>query len=343
MLKELVFELFWSHDSLSRAEIMEALPNGGSDASVKRALLQLVKEEKLVVSGAGRTTRYRLSSRGRLLSDINLDTYYSRDIDERHIMANYNFELLTSILPGADLFAPAERECLLSLQAKFSSNISQLSEAARHKEMTRLGIDLSWKSSQIEGNTYTLLETERLLLEQRTAEGKTRDEATMLLNHKAALDFIVAEPDYLQQLSVSRIVDIHSILVRDLQVDRNIRCRRVGITGTNYRPLDNEYQIREALEAACRLVNGTPCVFSKALLALVLLSYIQAFMEGNKRVARLVSNAVLIAHGYCPLSFLSVESLDYKKAMLIFYEQNNISAFKKIFMEQFEFAVTSYF
>lgn len=115
MLKELVFELFWSHDSLSRAEIMEALPNGGSDASVKRALLQLVKEEKLVVSGAGRTTRYRLSSRGRLLSDINLDTYYSRDIDERHIMANYNFELLTSILPGADLFAPQNGNvCYLS-------------------------------------------------------------------------------------------------------------------------------------------------------------------------------------------------------------------------------------
>lgn len=165
----------------------------------------------------------------------------------------------------------------------------------------------------------------------------------MLLNHKAALDFIVAEPDYLQQLSVAHIVDIHSILVRDLQVDRNIRHRRIGITGTNYRPLDNEYQIREALEATCRLVNETPCVFSKALLALVLLSCIQAFMDGNKRVARLTSNAVLIAHGYCPLSFRSVESLDYKKAMLIFYEQNNISAFKKIFMEQFEFAVKSYF
>lgn len=209
--------------------------------------------------------------------------------------------------------------------------------------MTRLGIDLSWKSSQIEGNTYTLLETERLLLEQRTAEGKTRDEATMLLNHKAALDFIVAEPDYLQQLSIAHIEDIHSILVRDLQVDRNIRHRRVGITGTNYRPLDNEYQIREALEATCKLVNETSCIFSKALLVLVLLSYIQAFMDGNKRVARLTSNAILIAHGYCPLSFRSVESIDYKKAMLIFYEQNNISPFKKIFMDQFEFAVKSYF
>ena len=343
MLKEQIFELFWSHDSLSKVEIMEALSNAVSDASVKRALQQLVKEEKLLTSGAGRSTRYRLSPRGRLLSTIDTDTYYRRDIDERSIISTFNFELLTTVLPGAILFNEEEQERLQALQAEFRSNISQLSDAARNKEMTRLGIDLSWKSSQIEGNTYTLLETERLLLEQRTAEGRTRDEATMLLNHKAALDFIVAEPDYLQCLSIAHIEDIHSILVRDLQVDRNIRHRRVGITGTNYRPLDNEYQIREALEATCKLVNETSCVFSKALLVLVLLSYIQAFMDGNKRVARLTANAILIAHGYCPLSFRSVESIDYKKAMLIFYEQNNISPFKKIFMDQFEFAVKSYF
>lgn len=343
MLKEQIFELFWSHDSLSKAEIMTALAKESSEASVKRALQQLVKDEKLLITGAGRATRYHISPNGRLLSTINLDTYYSRDIDERSIISNFNFELLTSVLPGAILFTAEEQKHLRSLQTEFRANISQLSDAARHKEMTRLAVDLSWKSSQIEGNTYTLLETERLLLEQRTAEGKTRDEATMLLNHKAALDFIVSEPDYLQHLSVAHIEDIHSILVRDLQVDRNIRRRRVGITGTNYRPLDNEYQIREALEATCNLVNATPCVFSKALLVLVLLSYIQAFMDGNKRVARLTSNAVLIAHGYCPLSFRSVESIDYKKAMLIFYEQNNISAFKRIFMDQFEFAVKSYF
>lgn len=342
-LREQIFELFRNHDSLGKSEIMAALPDGGSDATVKRILQQMVKEGNLHVAGAGRATRYRLSPNGRLFSDINLDTYYSREIDERHIMTGFNFELLTSVLPGVDLFTQEEREHLSALQAEFRSNISQLSPAARHREMTRLAIDLSWKSSQIEGNTYTLLETERLLLEQRTAEGKTRDEATMLLNHKAAIDFIVSEPDYLQHLSVSHIEDIHSILVRDLQVDRNIRQRRVGITGTNYRPLDNEYQIREALDAACRLVNETSCIFSKALLVLVLLSYIQAFMDGNKRVARLTANAVLIAHGYCPISFRSVESLDYKKAMLVFYEQNNISAFKKIFMEQFEFAVKSYF
>ena len=74
--------------------------------------------------------------------------------------------------------------------------------------------------------------------------------------------------------------------------------------------MDNEYQIREALEDSCRLING---------------------------------NAILIAHKYCPISFRTVDSVDYKKATLIFYGQNNISAFKKIFIDQFAFAVQTYF
>ena len=173
--------------------------------------------------------------------------------------------------------------------------------------------------------------------------GKTKEEAIMLLNHKDALDFVLDVPDYLKELSGHRIEDIHSILTKELEVDRNIRHRRVGITGTNYRPLDNEFQIREALEDTCTLVNGKNNVFEKALLTLVLLSYIQAFVDGNKRTARISSNAILIANGYCPISFRTVDSIDYKKAMLMFYEQNNIAAFKKIFIEQFLFAVKTYF
>lgn len=165
----------------------------------------------------------------------------------------------------------------------------------------------------------------------------------MLLNHKDALDFVLDVPDYLKEISVHRIEDIHSILTKELGVDRNIRHRRVGITGTNYRPLDNEFQIREALEDTCALINSKENVFEKAILALVLLSYIQAFTDGNKRTARITSNAILIANGYCPISFRTVDSIDYKKAMLMFYEQNNIAAFKKIFIEQFLFAVNAYF
>ena len=97
------------------------------------------------------------------------------------------------------------------------------------------------------------------------------------------------------------------------------------------------------MHASCYLINSRDNIFEKALLTLVLLSYIQAFTDGNKRTARITSNAILIANGYCPLSFRSVDSIDYKKAMLIFYEQNNLYAFKKIFIEQFEFAVRGYF
>ena len=107
--------------------------------------------------------------------------------------------------------------------------------------------------------------------------------------------------------------------------------------------MDNEFQIREAIHDTCNLINGKECVFEKALLTLVLLSYIQAFTDGNKRTARITSNAILIANGYCPLSFRTVSSIDYKKAMLIFYEQNNLHAFKQIFIDQFQFAVKEYF
>lgn len=209
--------------------------------------------------------------------------------------------------------------------------------------MERLAIDLSWKSSQIEGNTYSLLETERLLKERETAAGKTREEATMLLNHKEALDLLVENADYLSPLSIAGIGDIHGMLIKDLGVERNLRKSRVGISGTNYRPLDNPFQIAEALGKSCDLINSRINVFEKALLALVLISYIQPFADGNKRTARIVSNSLLLNERTCPLSFRTVDSIEYKKAMLLFYEQNNISRIKEIFIEQSEFAVKTYF
>lgn len=251
--------------------------------------------------------------------------------------------LIRDVLSQAHLFTQDELKHLEDLQEIFKANSSKLSEVEYKKEMERLSIDLSWKSSQIEGNTYSLLETERLLKEKETASGKTKDEAVMLLNHKDALDFILENPTYLKPLTVAKIEDIHSLLIKELGVERNIRVRRVGITGTNYKPLDNEFQIREALEEMCQLINRCENVFEKALLLLVLLSYIQPFADGNKRTARIVSNAELLANNYCPLSFRTIESVEYKKAMLLFYEQNNITAFKKIFMDQFEFAVNTYF
>ena len=274
---------------------------------------------------------------------LDIDTYFLKDIDERKVQESFNFDLIRETLPQVDIFTAEEMKRLEVAHQAFLKNMATLSEVEYRKEMERLGVDLSWKSSQIEGNTYSLLETERLLKEKLTAAGKTKEEAVMLLNHKDALDFVLDNPDYLKEISVRRIEDIHGILTKELGVGTGIRTRRVGITGTNYRPLDNEFQIREALEDSCNLINGKENIFEKALLALVLLSYIQAFSDGNKRTARITSNAILMAWGYCPLSFRTVDSVDYKKAMLMFYEQNNIAAFKQIFIEQYEFATKNYF
>ena len=331
------------HSDASRSELSRALTNPPSPATLKRLIADGVSKGNIEVVGRGRATRYRLTPQAHVTMELNLDTYFDKDVDERQVQESFNFELINDVLPLVELFTTEELHKLDKAQDLFRKHLSEMSDIEYRKEMERLGIDLSWKSSQIEGNTYSLLETERLLKEKQTAQGKTKEEAVMLMNHKDALDFILDVPEYLKDLTVSRIEEVHALLTKELGVERNIRHRRVGITGTNYTPLDNEFQIREALEDSVRLINGKNNIFEKALLALVLLSYIQAFTDGNKRTARIVSNGILIANGYCPISFRTVDSIDYKKAMLMFYEQNNIAAFKRIFIDQFLFAVKTYF
>lgn len=338
-----ILQFLHYHPLANRTEIMAGLTKAPSDSTMKRLLSAAVKEGNIETVGRGPATKYKLTPQAQVTMPLDLATYFDKDIDEREVQESFNFDLIRDVLPKVEIFTKEELEVLNAAQMEFEKNTEGMTELEYRKEMERLGVDLSWKSSQIEGNTYSLLETERLLKDKQTASGKTKEEAIMLLNHKDALDFVLDVPDYLKELSVPRIENIHSILTKELEVDRNIRHRRVGITGTNYRPLDNEFQIREALEDTCALVNGKDNVFEKALLTLVLLSYIQAFVDGNKRTARITSNAILIANGYCPISFRTVDSIDYKKAMLMFYEQNNIAAFKKIFIEQFLFAVKTYF
>ncbi len=342
-IENLILEFLEYHPNSASETIRQGLQVKKSIATIKRVLSKLLLKQLISTSGKGKATRYNLSIYYNLFREIIIQNYYEKEIDDRIIIKNFNFSLLREILPKTQLFTANELIKLAAFQKVFEKNISELSPFEKQKELERLAIDLSWKSSQIEGNTYSLLETERLLKEHEVATGKSKEEAIMLLNHKKAIDFIIETPDYLFPLSISKIEDIHSILIKELAVDRNIRKRRVGISGTNYRPLDNEFQIKEALSLTTDLINMKENVFEQALIALILISYIQPFVDGNKRTARIVSNALLINHNYCPISFRTVDSVDYKKALLLFYEQNNITAFKKIFIEQYEFAVKTYF
>ncbi len=189
-------------------------------------------------------------------------------------------------------------------------------------------IEFSWKSSVIEGNTYSLLGTEALIKNNIIGEGQTREETQMILNHKDAFNETIHNRERFLKLQLADVEHIHSVLTKKLGIGKNIRRAGVGITGTRYRPLDNESQIKEALQNMVDLINKKELFFEKALLILILIAYIQVFEDGNKRTSRMISNSILLAHNSIPLSYRIVDVEEYKKAVILFYELNNLSYFK---------------
>jgi len=337
-----IIDFVRANQPVDRSTIYNGVKVKMGDSTIRRLLLEMTPE-LIKTIGEGKARKYSISDAYELFVPIDIEAYYNLLPEERNAKQSFNLDLIPKVLSNAELFTKEEMKSLNALTDKYTKNIAPLSNSEYKKELEILAIDLSWKSGEIEGNTYTLLETEVLIKYKELAEGKKQDDAIMLLNHKDALDFIIAEPDYLKPLTISRIEDIHSLLIKNLGVERNIRRRGVGVGGTEYKPLSVGQQIVEAMQQMCDLVNTTDNVFEKALLLLVLLSYIQPFNDGNKRTARIISNAILMENNYCPLSYRSVKASDYKKAMLLFYEQNNITEFKKLFMSQYEYAVNKYF
>jgi len=312
-----IISIITSHEQVAISQIKDLLGDTISIPTLNRDIAKLVDNNYLLKTGAGRTTTYIISSHYKLFAPIEPNNYFNIDPDARGASTAFKYELFES-LHNISVFTTEEQYFLESLKQEYQTNIANISPTLYQKEMERLTIELSWKSSQIEGNTYSLLETERLFKEKQEADSKTKEEAIMLLNHKDVITYIMDNQNLAQTLDLRLLEEIHSFLIKDLNVSRNIRTRAVGITGTAYKPLDNEHQIRENIQVMCDLINSRNNGFEKALLAVVFISYIQPFEDGNKRTGRMISNALLNAYNACPLSYRSVDSLDYKKAMLFF-------------------------
>ena len=322
-------------------EFLEKNFGGLSRITVVRDLDKLLKNGFIKKQGKGRTVSYSEAIGNKLLSYFDPQKYFEKDPDERIIaFPNFNFEIFGNF---SNLFSEAELENLRKLNSEYQERIKKMTPAALKKEYERLTIELSWKSSKIEGNTYSLIDTEVLIKDKKEAEGHSKEEAVMILNHKKALDYIFSEKDKFKNINIRDVENIHALLTGELNITGGLRKRLVGITGTVFKPLDNQHQIHEAMEKMIALINETGNPFSKALEAVLLVSYIQPFEDGNKRTARILGNAILLAHNACPLSYRSIDEGDYKKAILLFYEQNSARFFKELFIAQFEFSVENYF
>ncbi|MFH0739577.1 MAG: Fic family protein [bacterium] len=308
--------------------------------TTKRALSEMAQEGILEISGSGRSTIYDVSAKGRIFADINPKQYIAIEPDKRYGLRHYNFDLSKSF--PDDIFTNEELENLEASTNEYNKRTANLSATIRKKELERLVIELSWKSSKIEGNTYTLLDTEKLILENKEAPGHSKTETQMILNHKNAFNYIRKYPLQFKTITRKNLEELHSLIVRGLNVNLGLRTKPVGVTGSIYRPLDNIYQITEAVEELSKVVSQSKTAYAKALVALLGISYIQPFEDGNKRTARLMTNGLLLSHSLAPLSYRSIDEEEYRSAMLVFYEINSLIPMKKIFIEQYKFAAENY-
>ncbi len=308
--------------------------------TVIRDLDALVRAKLVLRSGKGRAVRYGEVVRNASQRFIDPVSYFALEDDRRGAATAFRIDALDAF---SDTFTAGEMAKILSLNEAYRRRKRSLSPGVIRKEMERFTAEFSWKSSQIEGNTYSLLDTEVLLTQRQEAAGHPHAEAQMILNHKTALDFVAAHPRDYAALTVRTVEQLHALIIKDLGVAKGLRNAPVGILGTEYRPLRLRSQIREALLETTKLINGEPFAPAKALIALLMIAYIQPFEDGNKRTARLLGNAFLIAADFCPLSYRSIDEKEYKKAVVLFYEQNNVRYFKQLFLEQFAYATGHYF
>ncbi len=338
-----ILELLRSGDSLSRSAIIESLSLTQSVASITviRDLRDLVDRGMLESIGRARATLYLLSQQNPTLRYINMRAYFSKSLDVRDVKVAFDRNIFSHL---KTLYNADERRLWDESAALFQKQKKVLSPMTYKREIERFLIDFAWKSSQIEGNTYDLIETETLLKDKIRARGHSEEEATMLVNHKDAFEFIQKhEGSFRKNLTENLVLQLHQKLIEGLGVPVGIRREQVRITGTRYIPPSGHVKLAPLFEDVIHSINRAPYAPDKALIASSLLAYLQPFADGNKRTSRMLANALLIAHGYYPLSYRDIDATEYRKAIILIYEQNNLYHIKRLCMEQRRFAVDNYF
>ncbi|MEI8143409.1 MAG: Fic family protein [Candidatus Berkelbacteria bacterium] len=338
--QQIIIAFITGTNSLSSLLVLPAFADA-NERTLQRDISELVDKHLVKRHGEARAITYTVGSEARFnlsLPKEGLEVYFA---DENRANVNYDFNRLDA-LESTSLFSDLEQKELASYNKTFYEKLKTAPRDIIRRERERITIELSWKSSQIEGNTYTLLETESLIKDGIPAAGKSKDETLMVLNHKKALDFSEENRElFSSELTIQTVIDLHKILADGI-IDFGLRERSVGITGSTYRPLDNKFQVEEELKKLCNVINSKQDVFSKALLAFTYLCYIQPFNDGNKRTARILANAILYANDSFPLSLRAVDVNTYKLAILAFYELGTLGNAKKVFIDQAKFAAENY-
>jgi len=347
------------HHGITIDVIRKALSISISDRMLQRRLKMLSDEKRIISKGIGRGKVYfpievlnlatvnkatdtlgsiNLSTEGEVLKELIL-----RPISERTPIG-YHSGFLASYEPNTTEYIPPVIQRELAGMGQVGQTALPPGTYLR-QIMDRLIIDLSWNSSRLEGNTYSLLDTQILLEQGESTDGKTAEDTQMILNHKAAIDMLAEQSSDIK-FNRYTICNLHAVLSENLLPDSAagglLRTRLIGITGTVYEPLQVPQKIEQSfdqiLEKASAIINP----FEQAFFVMVHLPYLQPFEDVNKRVSRLAANIPLIRHNLCPLSFVDVNQEDYARSTLCVYEQNRIEYLRDVFVWAYQRSCARY-
>ena len=345
-------------------EIRGALALALPHRTLQRRLARLVAEKRLIAEGRGRASRYRLPAATAelhaVLPAIKAEGYGEtyipisseaevikravREPIQRRRPVGYDRRFLDGYRPNDTFYLPAETRQRL-LESGRSPDGERLPAGTYVRQIfSRLMIDLSWNSSRLEGNTYSLLETERLLELGESAEGKDAKEAQMILNHKAAIELLAEQAP---EIGFNRytILNLHALLsdnLLDPQACGRLRSVPVGVAKTVYHPLEVPQLIEECFQRFLDTATAIQDPFEQAFFAMVHLPYLQPFEDVNKRVSRLAANLPLIRRNLCPLSFVDVPERAYVDGILGVYELNRIELLRDVFVWAYERSCARY-
>lgn len=351
------------------AELIGAQPEGmGIDAisqklgtplerrTLQRRLALLVAQQRIQMLGARRGARYRVPTHPRPTLPAPLVAYVPTSAEGAEIRSyvtqprqlrrpvGYQLEFLAQYNPNHTCYLPPDLRKQLHGLGQSPADQTPAGTFARDI-LNRLLIDLSWASSHLEGNTYSRLDTERLIEFGQAAEGKQAFETQMILNHKQAIEYLVLDPAH-ARVATDTLITLHAFLSDGLMADATavgrIRRRAVEIGGSVYLPVALPQRLEELFGIVVRTAEEITDPFEQAFFLMVHLPYLQPFEDVNKRVSRLAANIPLIRHNLCPLSFIDVPQQAYVDAMLGVYELNRVDLLRDVFVWAYERSCQQY-
>jgi len=346
-IDEIIAILEKNPEGLSRGKISENISFSINSKTLQRRLSSLADAGVILKKGDRKATKYypakvfQKENKGQIRDKAheifnqksqNVLKFLDTPLHAREKMS-YNRDFLDSYAPNKTAYVPKNvRKKLFEEGKRFDKALAAGIYARQICQ--RLLIDLSYNSSRLEGNTYSRLDTQKLVEEGITAEGKVHEETVMIMNHKEAILFLVENAQEIELNSLT-IRNLHHLLAQDLLANPeacgNIRTIELDIGQSTYKPLNNFHQLKELFELILFKARKIEDPFEQSLFLLVHLSYLQAFEDVNKRTSRLSCNIPFIKENLCPLSFTDVSRDNYTAALLTVYEKNNIEPMLELY------------